>query len=149
MFALKSAPASWAIKDWSSFAHTPYKVCYYRGMKSIEGQISRVLPAAQVVVDQISGCIALVQSGRVDMLVSNDGGVAVATALNAMAANAPALKVIGRTGHNRMPPYINVRHKALLPKLEAAIRDMRNEGVIARMLDERRKDASAPAKPDN
>ncbi len=125
--AFSSDPAIDLSRGWESLK--PHSVVFITGWKMFEAHAS----GARVVnkVDTPEQVFRMLQSGRVDLaLYTQADGLALVKSMgfSSVALLSPPLQEVD------MYLYLNQKHRALVPKLSQALRDMKADGSYRRIL---------------
>lgn len=114
-------------KGWESLK--PHRVAFITGWKMFEANAKDAKSVTKV--DRPEQLFKMLDSGRVDLaLYTRADGVAILRemGLASIAPVSPALKDVD------MYLYLNRRHEALVPRVAAALRDMKADGSYNRLL---------------
>jgi len=114
-------------QGWASI--TPYRVSFITGWKMFESNASNARSITKVETPE--QMFKMLDSNRIDLaLYTRTDGVALTErmGLSSIAPIAPALKDVD------MYLYLNMRHEALVPKLSQALRSMKADGSLNKIM---------------
>mgnify|MGYP006291966477 CR=1 FL=1 len=128
-FVAFSGPEVPNISSWRELS--PYNITFVRGWKIIETSVPRSKSA--IPVDSTERAFSLLARGRVDIVINArlDGRVMAARfGLSEIKIHEPALASLS------LYPYLNEKHRDLVPVLAGTLEAMKREGTFGRIYDE-------------
>lgn len=128
--AYMSASSDTELKGWESLRNTEYTVEYPRGMKICENNLKKVVKAELLSdITETSQGLRKLAFGRIDIYV-DDMNAAIPVLQNKEFDVKEKVRIAGVMEEVPLYMYVHKKHQALSPKLAAAIRELKSEGMI-------------------
>ncbi len=128
--AYKANPSIPVLNGWKDLKNTDYRVEYPRGMKICEINLSKVVKSERLsTITKTSQGLQKLAIGRIDIYIDDEASIA--PVLNNKKFELKGkIHTAGIMQKTPLYMYIHKKHKNLIPKLEASIRDLKSEGLI-------------------
>jgi polar amino acid transport system substrate-binding protein len=134
----------WTLKDAQALVGSTRTAVFVRGVSTCETLLKAVLPPAQVVdVSSDVQALNMVLGRRTDLFCTSDVGLQGLLSRPEF-RHVNGLHAVLDAGTQPYYPYLHRRHAALAPLLAAALRQMKEEGLINRYRAESLAAASRP-----
>lgn len=127
-FIAVAAAPSLNLDGWESLKHTDYMVNYRRGIKGCETNLPKVvIPANLERVNSVTQGYKKLLRGRSDLFVGAE--LNIMSVLGADEFKHSKLRIAGVMEQFTAHVFLHKKHKALVPRLESVLRDIKREGL--------------------
>lgn len=134
VFALWAVDPQAQLNSLNELAAAPRTVTYTRGVLECETQLRPVLPKDQLVsTSTTANALAMLYAGRNPLYCGVDLAVLSDAALPEHQGKARLRQVLRIAPAQGLYLYLNRRHAALVPRLNASLKAMKAEGVVERL----------------
>lgn len=145
VYALWAVNPNIKLSKLDQLRQLPYTATFTRGVVQCEEPLKSVLPEQRVVdVTTTAGALNMLHHGRNELYCGVDIAVLSDAGSPEFADKPPLLKVMNIAKPDQLYMYLQRKHAALLPLINATLRKMKADGTVERLRRESLRDFNLP-----
>lgn len=125
------------INKWSDLLDKDISICYKLGFKDIEQNLQKKSHRLKLnPVHEVKQCLGMLKLNRVDLVLSTDV-LPIELFQRKLEIEAPEVRIAATLSESKFYPYVNQKHKDIIPKIDKVILQLRKESFFQNLINEK------------